>query len=156
MNVKALVVVLVALVVAAGLVLFYGALKPPASPDDARGGVEGSLGWLDLSRPLSFEDVADAPCARADLEALVVPAASACSAAVPDPARILLCTETPGDVIVRTRGADYPEQEVDAADLSCARPVAVPVYDDESTLMLVCTAVAGECVVRVLPPEDAG
>ncbi|WP_194410455.1 hypothetical protein [Microbacterium cremeum] len=155
MNVKFFVVVLVALVVAAVLVIFYGAVRPPATPDDARGGVEGPLGWLDRSRTLTFADVADAPCAIEELETLFVPAQTACDIELPEPARLVLCTDAPDAMIVRTKGSQYPAQDVDSADLSCTEPEPIPVYDDGTVLTLTCVAVADECVVRVLSPEDA-
>lgn len=154
MNVKVFVVVLVGVVVAAALVMFYGALRPPASPDSARGGVGGTLGWLDTSRTLTFGDVAEAPCAVDDLEAFVVPAQTACELEAPEPSRLVLCTDVPDAVIVRAKGSQYPAQDVDSADLSCPEPEPIPIYDDATVLTLTCAPLAGECVVRVLPSED--
>lgn len=153
MNVKALVVVLVALVVATALVLFYGALRPPANGNDAREGVAGSLGWLVPSRTLSFDDVRDAACADPETSRLVVAAGTSCTVQLPNPSEIYLCSNRPASLTVRTRGEDYPDQRVGAVDLSCAAPGRIPIYDTGTVLAVRCAGFA-PCVVRVVLPPD--
>lgn len=154
MNAKALVVVLVALVVAAALVLFYGALRPPAGANDAREGVAGGLGWLVPSNTLSFDDVRDAACADPETSRLVVAAGTSCTVPLPNPSEIHLCSDKPSNLTVRTRGEDYPDQRVDAVDLSCAAPERIPIYDTGTVLTVRCTGFA-PCVVRVVLPPDS-
>lgn len=151
MNVKVLVVVLVGLVVAVALVLFYGALRPAGEPDAARGGVEGGLGWIAPSPTLTFEDVATASCADPAIQGFTIPANGVCRVRVPNPAGIVLCTDDAPSVEVRTNGEDYPPQRVDAEKLSCEKPGRIPFYDTETRLVMRCVGLA-TCAVRVVPP----
>ncbi len=154
MSVKVFVIVLVGLAVAVGLVLFYGALRPPGDPDQAEGGVGSALGWLAPRPTLTFDDVADAPCADPATQTLQIQPGDQCAVDVPSPSQIHLCATDPGTVLVVTRGADYPEQRVDPESLSCGSPEAVPIYDRETSLTVTCAGFV-PCAVRVVVPADA-
>ncbi|GAA1974906.1 hypothetical protein [Microbacterium pumilum] len=148
---KVMIVVLVAIVVAVVLVLFYGSLRPEGESDQAQGGVGGGLGWLVPRPSLDFADVADADCADATIPGFVVGAAG-CAIPLPDPAQITLCAPDPATVIVRTEGKEYPAQTVKASALSCSDPQPVPIYDDDTTMTIQCVLIA-TCTVVVVEPE---
>jgi hypothetical protein len=150
MNVKVFVVLLVVLVVAFVLVVFYGAVRPDATADESRGGVEGGFGGLAPMRVLSFDDVADAECADPGIVGFGVPANGRCEVLLPDRSEIALCAETP--VAVTTDGDDYPEQRIDVGDLECDDPDPIPIYDAGTVLTIECLGLA-PCAVRVIPPE---
>jgi len=147
-DVKVMIVVLVAIAVAVVLVLFYGALRPQGDPDGARGGVDGGLGWLSPRPTIEFEDVAGEECADADAPGFTVVGA-ACSIPLPDRTQIILCTPTADTVLISTDGRDYPAQSVKQADLSCADPRPIPIYDAETVLTLRC-AFAPPCIVQLV------
>lgn len=154
MNVKVVVVILVAFVVAVGLVLFYGALRPNNGADDAQKGVGGSLGWLVPSRILTFDDVQDAACARPDTLSLVVAPGTRCTVPLPSPSEIYLCSDQPTSLSVRTKGDDYPEQRVDTDHLSCTTAQRIPIYDTATILTVRCLGLT-TCAVRIVePPGD--
>ena len=146
MNVKVFVVVLVALVVAAVLVVFYGTTRSAPAPDIERTSVEDALGWLVPRPTLAVADLD--PTCEVDQDRLVIPAGGVCTTPVPTPSKIVLCSGQ--DVQVTTKGSTYPTQTVDRADLRCAAPMPVPIYDEDTVLAPTCP-VTETCAVRVLP-----
>lgn len=148
MNVKVVAVVVVLLVVAGGLVLFYGAVRPEGRPGETGASVEGALGWLRSTRAVRFEDLAGAPCADRAERTFVVAAGTACRTALPASAELGLCAEGPAVAVVDGRA--FPAQRYAGADLACDDPARVPVYDEDSVLQLAC--LVGVCRFAVVDP----
>lgn len=149
MNPKVVAVVLVVLVVAGGLALFYGAVRPEGRTGDPGASVEDSLGWLRSTRAVTFDDLAGAPCADVGERELVVSAGQVCRSALPESAELGLCTvEGAGAAVVS--GRSFPDQRFDDGDLACGRPARISTYDEDPVLHLAC--VVGTCRFAVVDP----
>lgn len=150
---KAFVIALTAIVVAAILVMVYGSQQPSGGADGAHGGVDRGFGWLVPDRPLSIDDL-DAPCLDESGTQLVVAGSGTCGFDVPDPASLLLCSDAETPIEVTTDGEEYPAQTVSGADVTCGSQERIPIYDTATTVTIRCLAPSAvACRVSVLQPE---
>ncbi|MFN8073809.1 MAG: hypothetical protein U0Q15_00145 [Kineosporiaceae bacterium] len=141
MNVKVAVAVLVAVVVAFVLVLVYGGLRPSGSAGSSSSSVESVFGGLRSDRPVTFAQVAAAPCADAATAELRPAPGVPCSVRLPSSRVLRLCAlEGAAAVTGTVKGRDYPAQRLSAADVDCGAPQPFRVYDEASELTLVCLA----------------
>lgn len=153
MNIRVVVIVLVALVAASALVLFYGALRPAPEGTSAKDSVAAGLGWLASSRTLTFDDVQNVGCAESESSSLIAFNGAPCEVPLPNPSGIYLCSDEPASVTIRTTGENYPDQRVKAKDLACDAPTRIPIYDEGTVLTVSCELVAF-CAVNVVTPPD--
>lgn len=145
------IIVLVCVLVVLGVVVVVlrpgdGQAKNPTQP----GPLISQIGGLLPAVPVEAADLAGRPCWDSQ-GTLTSRAGQTCRSTLPERAtRLTICAGDGAFVRVRVQGAQYPAQDADLSNLSCATGgFRFSLYDQQSVLTVTCSPV-GPCRLQLL------